>query len=121
MYSPSNDIADIPANRDNRPSSHDGSVNLPGDEGRVGDPRNIAETKNGAPGSPSEPVPPTPQAPINCSFREEIVNETPNLVDQVAIQCWTSGRAVAETWEIATSLIARAMYTAIGLCSVAPR
>ena len=120
MYSPSNNIADIPVNTDNRPSSHDGSVNLRNHEGQVGDSRNITETENGALGPPLELVPPVPQAPMNCSSRGEIVNETPDLVDQVAIQCWTSGRAAAETWEIATSfcsnMIARTVYTATSFC-----
>ena len=104
----------------NQLSPHDGSVNLQNDEGQAGDPQNNTEMEDGALGPPLQLVPPVPQTPMNCSFREEIVNETPDLVDQIAIQCWTSGRAVAETWEIATSfcsnVIARAVYTTTNFC-----
>ena len=67
-----------------RPSALHDTVSLQNDGGRLGDLKNITETKNEVFRSPLEPVPPLPQAPMDCISRQEIVNEILDLTDQVA-------------------------------------
>ena len=97
----------------NQPGPYHSSVGLRSDERQLGDLRNITETGNEAPRPPRELFPPVPQAPMNRFFREEIVNETPDLTDQIAIRCWTAGNAAAETWGIAASFCSRMVVRAV--------
>ena len=100
---------------DNQLGPHHSSVNLRSDGGRLGDLININKTGIESLRSPQEGFPPLPQAPMNLFSREQIVNETPDLMDQIAIQCWAAGRAAAEAWGVVASfcsrMVVRAVYT----------